>query len=244
MFFQSYDDLITYIKSKPTKQQQLQVIWRYFFDNVNFDYVMLEHLNKLASDKFVQYIDRLFGNATEEKRQLSLCRLLNSTNISYNYLDRIKKIYLTPYIVDGEERYYSLFEAISQVKCDRIETNGLLRKGISQDFVEFVKKICDDINIPCLIVNAPNNKKVQHHWLDIMIDGEELFYDITYAVFVNDNFNSMGKRFIIDEWLGITPKKLYKNQPDREIGYPEGFSLEYLGLNNLPLCMREFFDKK
>lgn len=243
MFFASYDDLLTHIKTKPTKKQQLQTIWQYFFDNVNFDYVMLEHLNKIVSDSFLDYIDRLFGNATEEKRLLSLNYLMNSTNISNEYFNRIKDIYLTSFISEGETKYPSLLEAVNQIKCDRIETNGLLRKGVSKDFTLFVKKLCDELDIPCIIVKAPDSSRVQHHWLDIMLDGEELFYDITYAMYVHDNFNSMRKRFTIDEWLGITPKQLYKNQPSRIIGYPEGFNLEYLGLNDMPLCMKEFFDK-
>lgn len=242
MFFSSYDDLLTHIKTKPTKKQQLQAIWQYFFDNVNFDYVMLEHLNKIVSDNFLMYIDRLFGNKTEEKRKLSLNYLMNSTNISTEYFNRIKDIYLTAIRNDGEEQYLTLFEAVSQIKCDCIETNGLLRKGVSHDFVKFAKKLCDELDIPCIIVKAPSSTRVQHQWLNILVDNEELFYDITYAMYVHDNFNSMGKRYSVDEWLGITPKQLYKNQPNRVIGYPEGFDLEYLGLNNLPLCMKEFFD--
>ena len=236
MEYTDYSNLVEYLKSLDNQKLQLDAIWEYFFDNVKMDYVMIEHLNKILTTRFTDYTHRKFGNLTLEDRQKCIRFIINSSNISNSYCERIKNNFFTPRLNEnGEQEYITLTDALNNVTTDVIIENGLLKKGIAQDFTNFVKKICDDVGIECIIVNGISSGDFKHSWLDIKIDGIELFYDITYAIYVRDNFNGMKNRFSADEWLGISPKKLYKNQPTRTVIYPENVDLEYLWENNLPL---------
>lgn len=245
MKFLNYSHLIEYIKSKPTQEQQLQEIINYFIDNVQYDYVMIEHINEIITLKFTKYADLLFPNVNEKLRNKAISFLRNSSNISNDYWERIKNLYLTPYIDEnGEEHYISLSDALTSIEADYQETNGLLKKGISFHIAEFTKKLCDEVGIDCLIIKGISSGKMEHYWLNICINDKELFYDIAYALYIRDNFCRIGKRYSTEHWLGISPKQLYKNQPTRTIISPKGFDLEYLGLNNLPLCMKNLFHAK
>lgn len=243
MEFANYEQLVEYIKSFKTQNEQMREIVNYFMDNVKFDYVMLEHLNHVVSMSFAKYVDRLFPNINDKFREKAICFIRNSSNISTEYWNRIRDFYLTPTINEkGEEKYITMYEAINKVCVDLQNENGLLKKGVACHITQFAKKLCDSVGIQCLIVNGISSGKMEHSWLDVCINGEELFYDITYALYIRDNFCGMGKHYLPSEWLGITPKQLHKNQPTRTISYPKGFNLEDLGLNNSPLCMKDFFD--
>jgi hypothetical protein len=244
MKVENYDNLIEYIKQKPTQIEKLDTILQYFKEHVAFDYIMIEHINEIVTLKFIKYADRLFPSIDEKFRNKALAFIKNSTNISDEYWERIKNLYLSPTFDDfGNEIYPTLTDAFISISTDYRESNGLLVKGIAEDIIKFAKKLCDDTGIPALIVKGISSGKMQHYWLDICIDNKELFYDITYSLYIRDNFCGMGKRYKMEDWLGITPKQMYKNQPTRTILYPNGFSLEHLALNNLPLCMRDFFEK-
>lgn len=243
MEFSNYEQLITYLKALPTQQEQLQGIVQYFLNNVEFDYVMIEHLNQIVTPKFANYVDKLFPNINDKLRDKAINIMRNSSNISNQYWDRIKTLYLKEiHDKNGNARHLTMLEALNSISVDYIEENGLLKKGVANHIITFAKKLCDEIGINALIVNGISSGKMQHYWLDICLENNELFYDIAFALYVRDNFCGMGKRYKIEEWLGITPKQLYKNQPTRTIQHPQGYNLEYLGLHNLPLCMRDFFD--
>jgi len=79
--------------------------------------------------------------------------------------------------------------------------NGLLQKGTSSDIAEFVKKLCDDSNIPCEVVNTIENPN--HVWNEVEIDGEKLNYDLTYAIFTRDALNDASENKQSDmDWIG------------------------------------------
>lgn len=242
MKFLNYDQLIEHIKQKPTQNEQLEEIIKYFMDNVQYDYVMIEHINEIITLKFTKYADLLFPNVNEKLRNKAISFLRNSSNISNAYWERLRNLYLTPSIDEnGEAHYISLTDALTSLEPEHIINNGLLEKGMSSHIAEFAKKLCDDVGIKAIIIKGISNGKMKHFWLNICIDDKELFYDIAYALYIRDNFCGMGKRYSPAQWLGISPKQLYKNQPTRVILHPQGFDLEYLGLNNLPLCMKDFF---
>ena len=243
MEYFNYQELVKYLKQIPSQSEQFKAITMYFMDNVKFDYVMIEHINEIATTRFTNYVDRIFPSTSPESRYKALSLLRNTTNISNNYWERIKNLYLTPYKNENNiECYPTLTQALTNITPDVKEINGLLKKGIAIHIVQFAKKLCNEIGIPCLIVKGISSGKTQHFWLDVIIDNKELFYDITYAIYIRDNFCTMGKRYKPEEWLGITPRQLYKNQPTRTILYPKGFNLENLGMYDIPLCMKDCFD--
>lgn len=244
MEFSNYFEFVKHLKQIPTQKQQLNEIIRYCTNNVQVDYVMIEHINEIVTLKFTKYVDTLFPNINETLQKKAISFLRNSTNISNTYWERIKSIYTEPSIDDnGNPVYSSLTDALLSISTDHRAINGLLTKGTSEHISTFVKHICDDIGIKCIIVKGVSSGRMQHFWLNICIDNEELFYDIAYALYVRDNFCEIGKQYLPEEWLGITPKQLYKNQPTRTIVSPSGFDLKFLGLNNARLCMKDFFDK-
>lgn len=241
--FNSFVELVNYLNSLTSQQEQINEIVNYFIQNVQFDYVMLENINEIVTKKFAKYVDALFPNTSEQSRNKALSYIKNSSNVSNEYWNRIKTNYLNPTINEkGEKIYKTMYDVINEMKADIKEDNGLLKKGIAENITSFAKKLCEAVGIRCVEVKGISSGKMNHSWLDIEINNQELFYDITYAIYTRDNFCGLGKRYKIEEWIGITPKQLYKNQPSRIIKCPKGFNLEYLGLNNLPLFMKEFFD--
>ena len=243
MEFANYFQLVDHLKQLPTQKQQLDTIIQYCINNVQIDYVMIEHINEIITLKFAKYVDTLFPNINEKLRNKAIAFIRNSTNISDDYWKRIKDFYLHPTIDEfGNQVFPTLTESLLSISADHRQFNGLLTKGSSVHIVNFVKHLCDDIGIKCLIINGISSGRMHHFWLNICIDNIELFYDITYALYVRDNFCEIGKQYTLQDWLGITPKQLYKNQPSRTIISPTGFDLQQLGLNNLPLEMKDHFD--
>lgn len=242
MKFSNYFEFIKYLKQITTQKEQLDAIIQYCMDKVEIDYVMIEHINEIVTIKFTKYVDTLFPNINEKLRNKAISFVRNSTNISNTYWERIKEIYFQPTTDEnGNDIYPTLTESLFSIKTDYREFNGLLTKGTSIHIANFVKRVCNDIGINALIVDGVSSGRMHHFWLDICIDNTELFYDIAYALYVRDNFCEIGRQYTPQEWLAITPKQLYKNQPTRTILNPKGFDLQYLGLNNVPLCMKQFF---
>lgn len=238
MEFLNYNDLILYLNRQLSEEDKLKALIDYFLDNVEFDYVMIEHINQIVTPDFAKYADTLFPYDSPNLKEKAINFMRNSSNISNMYWHRLRNIYLTPKIdKDGQPRQISMLEALNSLSPEIVEYNGLLKKGTSKQICDFAKKVCDDIKIPALIVNGISSGKMDHYWLDICINGTDLFYDITYALYIRDNFCRIGLRYSKDEWLGITPKQLYKNQSTRTILSPAGFDLKNLGLNDLPLKM-------
>lgn len=243
MKFLNYEELVNHLKQQPTQEDKIGAIIQYFIDNVEYDYVMIEHINKIVTPDFAIYADRLFPPNTANLKEKALNFMRNSSNISNAYWYRLRNLYLNPKINDdGSLQPTSMIEALNSMGPEIIKCNGLLKKGTSQHIAEFAKMLCSEINIPALIVSGISSGEMPHYWLDIYINGQELFYDISYALYIRDNFCRIGLRYKQEEWLGITPKQLYKNQCTRKILHPKGFDLKELGLNDLPLNMKNFFD--
>ncbi|MBQ3502605.1 MAG: hypothetical protein IJA72_02970 [Clostridia bacterium] len=238
MRFSSYDELIKNILSQPSEKAKLNTIIKYFIDNVEYDYVMIEHVNEIVTPRFAKYADLLFSGTSSDLRQKAINFMRNSSNISNQYWIRLREIYLTPQIdKHGNLKSVSMLEALNLMSPDVVEINGLLIKGTSEHICTFAKKLCDEVGIQSLIVKGVSSGRMTHNWLDIKLDEEELFYDISYALYVRDNFCRIASRYTIEDWLGMSPKQLYKNQCTRNIISPSGFNLKNLWLNNYPLNM-------
>lgn len=93
-----------------------------------------------------------------------------------------------------------------------IEKNGLFKKGSNTNFTNFVKKVCDDLNLKNDIIEGCTTR--EHSWNLIQIDGEKLHFDIIYAMFVRDNFKTWGKKNLVPEdFLMVDEKKLLEISP-------------------------------
>ncbi len=241
MKFNNYQQLINYINTFNTQNERLNAIIQYFMDNVEFDYVMIEHINQIVTPRFASYVDRLFPNINEKFRTKAINYMRNSSNISNEYWNRLKQLYLTPITnVVGEIKYLTMYSALNSIVPDIIFNNGLLKKGVANNITDFAKQVCDDCAINCIVVKGISSGKMEHSWLAVEVDGIELFYDITFAIYARDNFCGMA-RYNASDWLGVTPKILYKHQPTRTILSPKGFNLKHLALNNLPIKMFDLY---
>lgn len=241
MTFDNYTELIKHVLSFQTQPEQLNAIIQYFMDNVEFDYVMIEHINQIVTPRFASYVDRLFPNINDKLRHKAINYIRNSSNISNTYWNRLADIYLTPInTADSSFKYSTMVDALKQIGPDVIIENGLLKKGVAGDITLFAKQLCDSCGIDCIIINGVSSGKMKHCWLNIKINDAELFYDITFAIYSRDNFCGMA-RYSPNDWLGVTAKILYKYQPTRTILSPKGFNLKHLALNNLPIKMFDLY---
>ena len=60
MNYLNYDELVRFISSQPTEEDKVKVILQYFIDNVEYDYVMIDHINEIVTPRFAKYADLLF----------------------------------------------------------------------------------------------------------------------------------------------------------------------------------------
>lgn len=230
MEIKNYNQLITKLKQYSTTTEKLENLMNYFLENVQYDYVTLEICKLQKQYDKIFKLDEQFDCNNFDDRQ-KVIQILKSEGYSDELCERINanygKEYILPAVPKREMwgRIYpeqpertcvrNLFNAINLTEKPTEENEGLLTKGVCADYSQFVKKVCDDLDIKdCNIINGET--MVSHVWN--VIEGK--VYDPTYAIFARDNYESWGKATKPSDWLNVSFDHILELQPYRIVLEP------------------------
>ena len=225
MEIKSFSELINIANEKADDIEKLEIIQKYFLENVEFDYIQ-----ELATEKKEYFSNKCYFDSEQEKEE-EIVKLEKSfgKNFTFSQSDKVALFNLLGKKVEpsnklckfGEKEYTinipgydgSLYDCIKQVGVGSpIYENGLIKKGMCNTFSRFLKEYCDCLGIDCRIAGTG-----VHDFCLINIDGEVRVFDPARMIGVRDDYKNPNGE-IINDWWNISPEKMYELKPnDRNI---------------------------
>lgn len=236
MKINSFDELISIANEKEDDIEKLEIIQKYFLDNVEFDYIQ-----GLSNDTKKEEYDNKCTFNSYQKKEEQIIKLEKSLGMNFNFCqnDRDALINLLgkklepttkSFIVGGKEYTGnipgydgSLYDCIKQVGVGSpIYENGLIKKGMCNTFSRFLKEYCDCLGIDCKIAGISG----KHDFCLVNINGEVRVFDPARMIGVRDDYKNP-KGETINDWWNISPEKMYELKPnDRNIQTINGVLLD------------------
>lgn len=223
----TYNELINHLKTIDGKEQQIEYLFSYMIHSVQYDYPTLEICK--FDNSLLDYIDEHYNPESVEDREKAI-KLVKNKGYSNEFILRILENYGKSFIVPArpervvmgkinkaipEHTSYRTFASAKNMARPFVEyENGIIIKGVCADFSEFIKKICDELNMPCETISGIT--PISHVWNVINIGDGFKHYDLTYAIYARDGFNGWNKASPND-FLGITTERLLEIHPNRII---------------------------
>lgn len=96
-----------------------------------------------------------------------------------------------------------------------IYENGLIRNAVCQEYAPWIKKYCDDLNIPCEIVTGKGT--VNHAWVLIKLVKQLRYFDPTNMAFIRDGYGENPTNAEPEEWLWTSIDRMFQMQEGRAI---------------------------
>ncbi|MBP3619902.1 MAG: hypothetical protein J6J24_04505 [Clostridia bacterium] len=188
----NYKELIEKIKTISRKQEQVGFLFKFLLETGEYDYLCLEieKLKKLDVNTFADLYD-------EDLQEQAFKLLEKKTSIS----KELKEYFAT-----------KQWEKRSRGEQDTQFKDGILVKGVCNDYSNFIKRVLTEIGIDC--ERCAGKTPLNHAWNIISIENNPLHYDITYAMYARDK--KIDKSNPTD-WFGITTEQLQRLQPERTI---------------------------
>lgn len=269
----SYDELIETAKSLNTKKERIDLLGKYFIENVTYAYEFVDILGQSNNydQQMLMEIQEKYDVWDEEQRAKALLdvrkylrkemakRFHNRELLEQTLETRMKAI---------SEQYGKIFEAReaktgtgkfkirtkaepkrianllglsteneiyyqghnlvgiagmgtevgAMQACEQyaIYENGLIRNAVCQDYAPWIKKYCDDLQIPCEEVRGKDT--VGHAWCLIRFGTEEpIHFDPTNMAFIRDGYGENPTGAEPEQWLGTSIDRMFEMQEGREI---------------------------
>lgn len=229
----TYNELINELKQLENPKQQIEALFTYLLNLVEYDYPTLEICN--FDFKLSSYIDENFNPQIESDR-LAAINLIKEHNYSEGFINRILEHYGEEVFVPAkpesfsfgriqkavpEYYFYRNFEnARNLARPQKEYHDGILTKGVCANFSEFIKQVCDDLSIPCKEIEGTTSPRVSHVWNLIDTGNGFKHLDLTYAIFSRDNFKNWGNVNPFS-WFNLSTEELLNLQPERKIDNPK-----------------------
>ena len=223
----TYEELLNNLKQLPSKKQQIDRLFDYLLNNVQYDYPTLEICN--FDNTLVYFIDENYNPSSYEDR-LKAIQLVEEKGYSKEFISRVLEHYGEKFIVPARPERFSMGKlnkavpehtsyrtfasAKNMAKSLDVYENGIIKKGVCADFSKFIKKVCDDLNIECYIIQGTT--PISHVWNLIDVGDGFKHYDLTYAIYSRDKFKNWGS-VDTNDWFGITTEKLLEMHPTRKV---------------------------
>ena len=190
-----YNELIAKLKCIKNKKEQIEWLFQQLLTNCQYDYLYLEieKIKRIA----IQADINLNDLEVEETREETLKTLAEKTALSEDFVK---------YVRNRE------WETRSQGEKDLQFEQGILVKGVCNDYTNFINKVLTEVGIESK--RCVGKTPLNHAWNIISIENNPLHYDITYAMYARDK--KIDKSNPTD-WLGITTEQLQRLQPERTI---------------------------
>jgi len=231
-----YDSFIKTLRSIDNTMDILFAIFNYFKINVSYNYDELQvvKFQRAEDERFLAIRDLSFQNRTNNSPDFKE-KLMQLLDEAFMIIEgrplsvRNKKEWFKNYgmIIHRESkpsRGNSGFKISARAAYDSVihlEVNnyppiyedGLLKEGVCVDYSLFVKRICDEIDIPCLIVRGKGT--TGHAWNLIFVKEKNMWvnFDMTMVRFYLDNWSQVyGEP---EKWICATNEEMFKMQPSR-----------------------------
>lgn len=226
----TYNELLNHLKSLSSKQQQIDYLFSYLLNTVKYDYPTLEICK--FDNNLLDFIDETYNPANIEDRQKAI-KLVQSKGYSDEFISRILEHYGESFIVPAkpervvmgklnkaipEHTSFRTFAGAKNMAKPIVEyDNGIITKGVCANFAEFIKCVCDELNIQCDTIHGTT--PISHVWNLINVGDGFKHYDLTFAIYSRDKFNNWNK-LNPENWFGVTLEKLLEIHPTRNIDTP------------------------
>lgn len=196
----NYEELLNNLKSVQSKEQQIEALFQFLLESLEYDYLYLEmsRLKKCANENSLEFSD-LYDEELVDEILNKFSKYLTIPNYVVEFFKNKEFEKLRPgFITDSP-----IFE------------NEIIKKGVCLNFSNFIKKVCDELEINCEIQKGAT--PFAHAWNKIQINNQWLNFDVTYAIYSRDKYNGWGERSKPQDWFGITDEELLKLHPERTI---------------------------
>ncbi len=197
----NYEEFLNDLKNIKGKEKQVDYLFNFLLENLEYDYLYLEIVGLMKLQKEINIdFSELYDEELVDETLKKFAKHTEVSNCAVRYF---------------KDREY---ENMKPGLCtdSPIFENGILKKGVCAQFAAFVKKVCDELEIECVVQRGTT--PFGHDWNKIKIENQWLNYDITYAIFSKDKYKNWHKKSNPKDWLGITDEELLALHPERNIG--------------------------
>ncbi len=234
----NYEQFIKILSNLTSTEEVLMVLFNYFKNNVSYNYDELqvvkyqrgEHddLRSIIylitqnkndkSDEFKNHLIKLLDNAflKIEGRPLSERNKIewfkNYGTVIHHEARPAKSVGMIK--MKARDAYDEIVH-IDVKNYPPIYSNGLLKDGVCGEYGLWIKKICDELGIPCLRVRGKGT--TGHAWNLIYIQEKDEWvnFDMTMVRFYLDGWTQeYGEA---ERWIFATTEEMFKMQPKRII---------------------------
>ncbi len=237
-----YEDFLNFLRNQKTTEEVLLQIYNYFRNNVSYNYDQLQVVKYNNRDGELNSIHELIENNKDNKSEEFKNKLINSLDEVFMKLEgrglskRNKEEWFKNYgkvihhektekreitirrgmiiRLPGEPEHDEIIH-IEPNYYEPIYENDMLKDGVCGEYSLWVRKICNDLGIPCLLVVGKGT--TGHAWNIIYLKEENkwVHFDMTMVRFYLDNWS---KKFgNPEEWVFATTSDIFRLQPDRLI---------------------------
>lgn len=186
-------------------------------------------------DKVVELSNSCGGNKDEFILQLydlfvnELSKHINNDNIvSQNVFDIVSKykqsmnlgdirksekgeFFITPDI----KKVMICFMLYPQRYMPSIIENGLMKKGVCENYADYFAELLPKIGISCIRIDGTS--ELGHAWNAAIVDGKLKSIDLTRAIFIRDNWNGIPEEQKSEDWLLADFPDTFRWQSTRSI---------------------------
>lgn len=205
MKVKNYEQLISLMMRK-TDKEKILFLEKYLLQNFKYYYptILWRKLHKEIGEKENNNLSvkdarqAIYISNVEELKKLYKKENYNIFKIRTNYISYFTKACSLENFNDDISKTDTAynFNSFCRKKYKylnaELKINGLVLQGVYTNLSQFIKKICDDVNIKCEEINGKTPYK--HTWNIIELNGKKYHFDMVYALYVKDHFKDWGTK--------------------------------------------------
>ena len=206
----NYDFLVSHINKLDSDEKKLKFISTFILKNVKYNY---EYLDNSKISKYLR--DNAPDSLVDFDKPVEAVKFIEGLALDLSLTESYKRKMLNLYQWNyRNECYIEFINLVPRIACFRSE-DGILKTGVCQQISEFFNKLCNEVGIQSRCVRG--NTGFAHQWNVVNVKGQDLHYDLTYAMYSKDGYSDWDKKTSPKDWLGVTGDRLKQLHPQRRI---------------------------
>lgn len=234
----NYDRFIEMLRNLNSTEEVLITLYNYFKNNVKYNYDQLQTVKYQNGrfGKFKRIYELLEENPNEKSDEFkeNLIKMLDEVFLEiegrplternkskwFGHYGEIIHHEAIPPFVSGLIKFNGspAFDEVVRIRpfnYEALYNNGMLEEAVCAEYSSWIKKICDQLNIPCLIVYGKGS--TGHEWNLIYLEDKNIWvnFDMTMVRFYLDGWTKeYGEP---EKWVFATNDEMFNMQPNREV---------------------------